>query len=102
MGSMTGKVAVVAGGATGLGAAVCARLAARGAAVAVNYSKSSDEAEATAAECRRLVADVLARGGRVDVLVNNAGPHEDGGARRSRGPRRRRRSCSSRTRAPST
>ncbi|MCW0211806.1 MAG: glucose 1-dehydrogenase [Pseudonocardia sp.] len=102
MGSMTGKVAIVTGGATGLGAAVCHGLAARGATVVVNYSKSVDEAEATAAQCReagveavaiqgdvgddadcrRLVADVLERWGRVDVLVNNAGrtkmvAHED-------------------------
>ena len=90
---MDGKVAVVTGGATGLGAAVCRRLAGRGARVAVTYSRSAAEAEATAAECRELGVDALTvrgdvaedadcrrvadevagRWGRVDVLVNNAG-----------------------------
>ncbi|MEU7819131.1 SDR family NAD(P)-dependent oxidoreductase, partial [Pseudonocardia sp. NPDC049154] len=49
---MDGRVAVVTGGATGLGAAVSRRLAGRGARVAITYSRSADEAEATAEECR--------------------------------------------------
>lgn len=93
MGSMDGKVAVVTGGATGLGAAVSRRLAGRGARVAITYSRSVDEAEATAQECRDLgveavalrgdvddddacravAAEVAQRWGRIDVLVNNAG-----------------------------
>jgi 3-oxoacyl-[acyl-carrier protein] reductase len=102
MGSMDGKVAVVTGGGTGLGAAVARRLAGRGARVALTYSRSADEAEATAQECRGLGVDAVAlrgdvgddaacravaaevarRWGRVDVLVNNAGrtrivPHAD-------------------------
>jgi 3-oxoacyl-[acyl-carrier protein] reductase len=87
------KVAIVTGGGTGLGAAVSRALAARGAKVLVNYSKSRAEAEDVAAQiaaaggeahalqgdvgqdedCRRLVAGTVARWGRVDVLVNNAG-----------------------------
>src|SRR3954463_3197539 len=102
MGSMDGKVAVVTGGGTGLGAAVGRRLAGRGASVALTYSRSADEAEATAQECRALgveavalrgdvgdddacravAAEVAQRWGRIDVLVNNAGrtrivPHSD-------------------------
>ncbi len=87
------KVAIVTGGGTGLGAAVCVGLAARGARVLVNYSRSADEAERTAAACRvegvdafaaqgdvgddaacrALVNAAVGRWGRVDVLVNNAG-----------------------------
>jgi 3-oxoacyl-[acyl-carrier protein] reductase len=90
---MDGKVAVVTGGATGLGAAVSRRLAERGAHLAIVYSRSKAEAEATAeecrglgveaiavqgdvgedADCRRVAEEVAARFGRIDVLVNNAG-----------------------------
>jgi|SRR4051794_2101597 3-oxoacyl-[acyl-carrier protein] reductase len=93
MGSMDGKVAVVTGGGTGLGAAVARRLAGRGARVAITYSRSAEEAGATAQECRALgvdavavrgdvgddtacravAAEVAGRWGRIDVLVNNAG-----------------------------
>jgi NAD(P)-dependent dehydrogenase (short-subunit alcohol dehydrogenase family) len=89
-----GAVAVVTGGATGIGRAVCLGLAARGAsAVIVNYSRSRDEAlavvvelEALGCEGRAVQADVrdetaviammdatVAEFGRIDILVNNAG-----------------------------
>ena len=42
--TMLGKVAIVTGGGTGLGAAVALGLAARGAKVLVNYSRSSADA----------------------------------------------------------
>jgi 3-oxoacyl-[acyl-carrier protein] reductase len=87
------KVAIVTGGGTGLGAAVSLGLAERGARVLVNYAKSAEAAEQTAAacraqgvdavamrgdvsadaDCRALVEAAAARWGRVDVLVNNAG-----------------------------
>jgi 3-oxoacyl-[acyl-carrier protein] reductase len=84
---------LVTGSATGIGRAVAVRLAQRGLAVAVNYSRSEAEAQETLAEvkcqgvpgilCRCNVADdagVRAMVGRcrdelggLDVLVNNAG-----------------------------
>ena len=86
-------VAIITGSATGIGAAVACRLAAKGVNVVVNYSKSEEAAEATAAECRahgveallcradvandadcrRMAAATLEAWGRIDYLVNNAG-----------------------------
>ena len=45
---MDGSTAIVTGGATGIGAAVVRRLAARGVRCAINYAHSKDEAEALA------------------------------------------------------
>lgn len=87
------KVALVTGSATGAGRAVALRFASMGYAVAVNYSRSQADAEATLADVRKLdvpailcradVADdaavraMLARVrdelGGLDALVNNAG-----------------------------
>jgi 3-oxoacyl-[acyl-carrier protein] reductase len=87
------KVVVVTGSATGLGAAIATGAAKRGAkAVILNCTKSLKEAEATAeivrkagaevaivqgdvgedADCRK-IAQVAARYGKIDALVNNAG-----------------------------
>lgn len=87
-GAITGKSAIVTGGSRGIGRAICSALAAEGARVVVNYSKSADEAEALAARIAGLAfqADV-ADGAQVrslfdsterafqgiDILVNNAG-----------------------------
>ncbi|HXB04671.1 MAG TPA: SDR family oxidoreductase, partial [Candidatus Angelobacter sp.] len=98
-----GRVAIVTGGGTGIGRAVCVRLVKAGAAaVVVNYSRSVEEANATVEEIESLgakayahradvsdesqvvamVDETVKRFGRLDVLVNNAGtthfiPHSD-------------------------
>jgi len=89
---LEGKVALVTGGGTGVGRATAAALARRGCAVAVNYSRSADEAEETAAAaralgvralavqadvaddgaCRRLVAHTVRELGALHVVVNSA------------------------------
>jgi NAD(P)-dependent dehydrogenase (short-subunit alcohol dehydrogenase family) len=100
---LEGRVAIVTGGGTGIGRAVCVRLAKAGAAgVVVNYSRSEDDARATAREIESsgvkaephradvadesqvvaMIAETVKRFGRLDVLVNNAGtthfiPHSD-------------------------
>lgn len=86
-------MALVTGGATGLGREICLLLGYRGMHVAVNYSHSHDDAEATVADLRalgvqsaafhadvgrpedvqHLVTAVFEQFGRIDVLVSNAG-----------------------------
>ncbi len=94
------RVALVTGSATGVGAATVLAFAERGWNVVVNYSRSEREAEATAAsgraagadvllqrgdvesdtDCRALVDGAIARWGRIDALVNNAGISSFAGA----------------------
>ncbi|WP_090737651.1 SDR family NAD(P)-dependent oxidoreductase [Paenibacillus sp. Mc5Re-14] len=86
------KVALVTGGGTGIGRAICVELADRKATVVVNYSRSKDEAEETVRmileqggsaialqadvskdrEVRDMVEQIVQQYGTVDVLVNNA------------------------------
>jgi acetoacetyl-CoA reductase len=89
MGDMTGQVAVVTGGARGIGKAISERLANRGAKVAVGYASGRDAAAELAEkydtmtihqgnigsreDCERVVQEVYDQHGRVDILVNNAG-----------------------------
>lgn len=87
------KVAVVTGGAGGIGAALCRRFAAEGAAVVVSDINAS-AAEAVARETasvaipcnvgvetdvRRLVDETVARHGRIDLFCSNAGITVKGG-----------------------
>jgi NAD(P)-dependent dehydrogenase (short-subunit alcohol dehydrogenase family) len=88
MGRLDGKVAIVTGGANGIGRAICARYIAEGATVAV-ADINAPMAEATAAELGEaafavevdvtqsasiaaMIAAVLDWAGRIDILVNNA------------------------------
>jgi 3-oxoacyl-[acyl-carrier protein] reductase len=93
MEQLSGKVAIVTGSASGIGAAVAIGLAKRGAKVVVNYSKSEKEANETAdavreaggevlvvqgdvakdEDCQKLAKATLDKWGRIDILVNNAG-----------------------------
>ena len=87
------KVALITGGGTGVGRAATLQLAQRGYQVVVNYSRSQDDAAATAAEAsehgvraialqcdvsddgqvRAMIDRIRSEFGRLDVLVNNAG-----------------------------
>ncbi|SRR5579871_787335 len=96
MPDLKGKVAIVTGASKGIGAAIAEKLAADGAAVVVNYSRSGTEAEALVrrvrqgggkavavqadlskpADAEKLFKAALKEFGHVDVLVNNAGAYE--------------------------
>lgn len=91
--SLEGRVAIVTGGGRGIGRSICLGLAADGAAVAVNYHRDAESAQATVDEIvaaggrakayqaavesidddRAMVDAVIADFGKVDILVNNAG-----------------------------
>ena len=89
--SLAGKVAVVTGGSSGIGAASVRLLAAAGARVVVGYNKGADRAAALIAELpgsghramylpmedsaqiRKVAAAVEDGFGRADILVNSAG-----------------------------
>ena len=96
--SLAGKTALVTGGSRGIGAAITARLVAEGATVAFSYARAADTAadlvktlrdsggtaqalqadQADPASCARLVDEVVATFGPLDILVNSAGVYKTG------------------------
>ena len=87
------NVAIVTGSARGIGESTAVMLAERAFNITVNYASSADEAKDTVAQCeakgaevllvqgdiasdvdcRRIVDETMAKWGRLDVLINNAG-----------------------------
>jgi len=93
----SGRVVVITGGGSGLGAGIAQRFADAGASVVVHYHTSASGAEVLVraigagggraiavgadltqgADAERLLDEALAAFGRVDVLINNAGIYPD-------------------------
>lgn len=90
---LQGKTALITGGGTGIGRAIALVLARQGVNIAINYSRSEEDARKTQeevkefqvecqiyqanvakdSEVRAMVSQVIADFGRLDILVNNAG-----------------------------
>jgi len=94
---LTGKTAIVTGGARGIGRAIALTLAAAGANIVINYTSSSKAADEVVEEAKKLgvsalavkadvskndeienlVKEVLNQFSSIDILVNNAGITRD-------------------------
>jgi NAD(P)-dependent dehydrogenase (short-subunit alcohol dehydrogenase family) len=90
-GKLDGRVALVTGGDSGIGRAICLAYAREGADVAINYLDEHDDAHQTAdlvraaqrepllipadltlrVQCQQVVAETVARFGQLDILVSN-------------------------------
>ena len=97
MSALAGKVAIVTGGSRGIGRGIAIELGARGAKVVVNYNTSADAANEVVGVIRQVGSDAVAVqadvsqytaaqnlikagidfGGRLDILINNAGTTRD-------------------------
>lgn len=88
------KIALITGGSRGIGEAIVRRFVEQGATVAFTYRSSEEKAKALEAElggqakgfrsdassfeqAEKLVADVLAEYGQIDIVINNAGITKD-------------------------
>jgi len=94
---LSNKVALITGGAAGIGRSITLELAKRGASVVLNYNRSAEAAQALVLEieaaggkafavqadiskfqdAERLVSETIQHFGTINIVVNNAGITDD-------------------------